>query len=115
MKVFIKNYKIDLLLIVLATIPVVLSLIYDINYVNDKYYFQRSGSLMVMFSVILEFIQLKYQVIKSTDQAQVKIEGDMWGFLYGKDLPIERTYFQTIAFVLMVLGTLIWGYGDLIV
>ncbi len=113
MLLFIKNYKIDLIFIGLATIPIMLSLTYDIYCVNNNHYFQRSGSLMVIFSVILEFIQLKYQVIKSSDQLQLKREGKIWDVLYGKDLPIERIHFQKIAFALMILGTLIWGYGDL--
>jgi hypothetical protein len=72
-------------------------------------WFQRSGSLVVLFSALAEFIVLKTYDYISPSEAAYSVPFD------------TPRYFQTIyngistiGIILLVSGTLIWGYGDII-
>lgn len=104
-----KNYKVDILLIFLATFPTSASLAFDYLFLNEYYWFQRSGSLMVLFGVILDFHQNKFPETKLS--SNVFMEGQP--AVVGQTLPKLRKYLQTFSIALAVLGTFIWGYGDI--
>ncbi len=71
-------------------------------------WFQRSGSIVVIFAVWLEYSLLKLQSnVVLTDMVETT-----------KRYPIEKYTplykgLQVIAAALAVVGTVIWGYGDL--
>ena len=74
-------------------------------------WFQRSGSLMVLISTILEFRQgyaalEAWAAVKRRSSAGVAVLGQ---------LPTPRKAIAVIALALVVLGTIIWGYGDLMI
>ena len=107
----IKEYWIDILFTLLAVVPVIYSFYIDINTVQNEYYwFQRSGSIMVLFAVALDFEQSKYT--KTQSSSSLMVEGKP--AIVGQVLSTTRIYIQRFSIVLIVLGTAIWGYGDLL-
>ena len=81
---------------------------------NVGTWFQRSGSLMVLFAVWIEFKLFK--ITNSTNP--ISANGQTWDNLevgsrlrikYGKT--IQKLKF--LAAALALIGTLVWGYGDL--
>ena len=72
-------------------------------------WFQRSGSLVVLFAALAEFMVFKTYDYISPSEAAYSVPFD------------TPRYFKTIynaisttGLILLVAGTLIWGYGDLI-
>jgi hypothetical protein len=73
-------------------------------------WFQRSGSIVVILAVGLEYNLLKLQsnvtisgMLKTVEKHQIKNYTPLYKGL------------QLIAAVLAIVGTLIWGYGDLVI
>jgi hypothetical protein len=97
-----KNYLFDAFLVLLAIGPSICSLHIDMT-PNEYYWFQRSGSVMVFFSVLLEFNQLKEPldigVINSSR--------------FHKYCASVKSLMPYISLILAALGTIIWGYGDI--
>lgn len=69
---------------------------------------QRTGSVMVLFSVILYHRQylFLYPMARGSDMAFHR-DGD-------GQMPKKRKKLQLFATGLLVVGTFMWGYGDLI-
>ena len=109
---WIKKYWIDIVYTLLAIIPVLISLFYDMHLEKNTYFwFQRSGSLMVLFGVMLDFEQTKYSGI---EESKHNFVGDGTPQIIAKHLPKERLYIKRFSIVLIIIGTFIWGYGDLL-
>ncbi|GIU40286.1 hypothetical protein TUM4438_01130 [Shewanella sairae] len=81
---------------------------------NPGVWFQRSGSLMVLFAVWVEFKLFKignYSSPRSPD-------GQTWDDMATED-NLKNKYstliekMKYLAAILAIIGTLIWGYGDL--
>lgn len=76
------------------------------------HWFARSGSLVVLFGAFLEYNSL------STQQKLNEKIGSTIG--YWQDNPIQykvpesRNILNKIVLTTLVIGTLIWGYGDLL-
>ncbi len=79
-----------------------------LNYFGDStnIWFQRSGSLMVFAAVIAEFYVSKMrETIRPADYVGIH--------------PLESAYSKQVSFLngisifLALVGTLIWGYGDI--
>uniref|UniRef100_U1KRN0 Uncharacterized protein n=1 Tax=Pseudoalteromonas citrea DSM 8771 TaxID=1117314 RepID=U1KRN0_9GAMM len=72
-------------------------------------WFQRSGSITVVFALLCEFKlfpvnnSLYISRIHFNDFSQLK---EKYGLLHN--------ILSMIALILMILGTIIWGYGDLL-
>lgn len=73
-------------------------------------WFQRSGSLMVLFSVIAEYYALKMSDLFFPVEMQ------------GEPLHIDKVRFTKqskicagLAVFVICLGTIVWGYGDLVI
>jgi hypothetical protein len=78
-------------------------------YETNSTWFQRSGSLVVLFAALSEFLLLKtYDYISPSEAAYVvPFDTPKW----------YKTLYNVIAVAgvfLLVAGTLIWGYGDYI-
>jgi len=84
------------LLIVLAIAPTTVSFVVDLNLDNPDW-FNRSGSIMVLFGAWLEMTQIR---------PDMRIGGN--------GVIIIKSKIDYLAFTLIILGTIIWGYGDLI-
>ncbi len=77
---------------------------------DDGLWFSRSGSVIVLLSVIVEFRlvnlqQLGYKNAQKAVQHSIVSSGM---------LPIHKKLISLFALVQIVIGTLIWGYGDLL-
>lgn len=82
----------------LAVGPVVVS--FAVSWLTgDGQWFQRSGSLMVLFSVAVESRRRQLQ------QAGNPVGRGTW--LFWRQIPY-------ICYLSIFMGTLIWGYGDLL-
>ena len=70
-------------------------------------WFARSGSLMVLFSVVGEYYLQKKYAVKFINSAIRAGSGT---------LPLDFSIMAVVANILLlitvVLGTIIWGYGD---
>jgi len=108
-KIVLKVYKTDITLALLAVLPAGISLGLDLLQSNDYFWFQRSGALMVLFGVLLDFNQNQYQ--KTQESTGVKINGIP--AIIGSSMPLARKRIQVFSIALAVLGTFIWGYGDI--
>jgi len=105
-----KNYLFDILLIVCAVVPVIWSLTIDLKGCSDcHYWFQRSGSLMVLFAVLLELNSLKYHEVKGSKNTFVNGKR----VAISEELPVFKKAMRITGFLLAIAGTFIWGYGDL--
>lgn len=71
-------------------------------HVGDAQWFSRSGSLMVLFSAVLEFRQTRFGEVYATHGDRPLQETP----------PPERAKIGLAALLLIVVGTVIWGYGD---
>jgi len=109
-----QNYKLDVLIVFIAIVLAVTSLVFDISKIQlffdePVYWFQRSGCIMVLSAVCLEFRQLLVPV----EQDELKSLGGLHlGYVMSKQKDGQKT-FQIIALFLSIFGTGIWGYGDL--
>lgn len=69
-------------------------------------WFQRSGSIMVFIAATSEFNALRFSglfnaMVLDKEQSLLK-----------QDNEDSFNFIQTYSFILMSIGTLIWGYGD---
>lgn len=100
-----KLFKTEIILLLLSVLCVAVS------YSISAEFFARSGSIMVLFSVIIEYRLLSAQNIHIDRKVKTAVYS-------GKPTNIKNTKehknMSIIAHIFVVLGTLIWGYGDLI-
>ena len=97
-----RDLKLDIVLIALAILVVLFSLGMDIA-AGEPDWFQRSGSLMVLFSGVLASRGLNKHWRKS-DVSHLRG--------YWLRTSRNQQIVDGIALVLLITGTLIWGYGD---
>jgi len=74
-------------------------------------WFQRSGSILVLFSVITEFILLSMHTTFYPGENTVTDTVD--DNIQNYKLPYDILSVLTASF--SIIGTIIWGYGDIIV
>lgn len=98
-----------MLLIGGAVIAVVVSAILSF-YASDGHWFQRSGSLIVLFSVMLEFRQLRIMDRLRLHAPHIGVGGVSFPT---NNIPGQRLMLHRAAVSAIVAGTLIWGYGDI--
>lgn len=105
-----KNHYIDIFLLIVSAFWVILAFVYPLH--NDEaLWFSRSGGVMVLLAVIIEYksITTHNKYISTTIQAAIVTR---------LPLTIHKTkiqsYIDIIAHIYVILGTLIWAYGDLI-
>lgn len=85
----------EIVLVLLAMGPPMVSLMASLETGNGEW-FQRSGSLMVLFSAAVEY---RRRNALYTGRARA-------GWLFWRQIPY-------VCYASIFLGTLIWGYGDL--
>jgi hypothetical protein len=101
---------IEALLMMMAVVPVLISA-YVSLVTGEGHWFQRSGALMVLFSIGVEYH--RKHVIRCLETNEVSP--------LGSPHPMAKVilrFWQSIPYVCymaIVVGTLIWAYGDLVV
>jgi hypothetical protein len=96
--------------LIIASIWVVLS--YFIPFTDDEgVWFARSGAIMVLLAVIVEFRfnNIVVKKISSTIKKAVLSKSAL-----DTGIQKEQKNIAITAHIFVVLGTIIWGYGDLI-
>lgn len=104
----VRQYLLDSALVFLGLIAILISA-YVSYILSEGAWFQRSGALLVLFSVILEFRQAQAAQVESAKS--VSAQGRPLGLK--KPLPTARKLMHWYAIGAIVLGTIVWGYGDL--
>ncbi len=106
-----KRFKTPILLFSLGVISVIASAIAD--YYTNGNWFARSGSILTFTSVLSNFIitSIKRKEIISVLEGS-KDKKEKANKLRTKDT--EYKSMQFVAFTLGLIGTIIWGYGDLL-
>jgi hypothetical protein len=100
------------LLVILSLLVSVGSLLLDIAGGFNELWFQRSGSILVVLGGLFE---AKY-ILRTHEEGQTVFRGTL---VIETDEPDDQEPFGKRAkkhagFVVVLLGTLIWGYGDLV-
>ena len=111
MKRFIEKFgdQISVFLISSGIVALMFSLFVS-DLTKNGEWFQRSGSLLVLFCAIVEIIQ---NVIKEPQvSSSVYIEGRP--ALKAYPISSFRKFLHSFSWVGIVLGTIVWGYGDLV-
>nr|WP_163501697.1 hypothetical protein [Halomonas socia] len=72
--------------------------------------FQRAGAVMVLFAALLEFRQARGIAEQYANDIVVSVIAEVPALSACR----ERKAFQSVAMVAGLLGTLIWGFGDLL-
>ncbi len=94
----------DVALIVLAIIAPIVSIVFDVNGENPDW-FNRSGSLMVFFAGFLAYRSLSrhYQKFYNADERSHVLTTSR-----------NQKLVDRATFAIAAIGTVIWGYGDLV-
>ena len=106
----------------------------DAFYPNDTYWFQRSGALIVLAAVQLQYSKISslwekaghYMAIPSSEldpetPEHVKRIGGMTSIekttldlsVQNHEMITNKSYKDTIAVLMIILGTVVWAYGDI--
>ena len=100
---------IDVALFLLAYGVVIVSAYYS-QQTGDPLWFARSGSIMVIFSGALEFRQARIQ--QRRIEVASRTIGTFGGGMAPLELPLYRRIIIWTSHISLIIGTLIWGYGD---
>lgn len=106
-----RRTKCDVAYLAGAYVGVFGSLLYSI-YMHDPTWFSRSGSIMVLFAAIIEYWNLKLQ--QTINEKATEGAGALRGGVGLLSQPIYRQKLSRFTHFTVVLGTVIWGYGDLL-
>jgi len=100
-----KHFLISSLFILISIIVMVLAYRNSLNYAQEPahIWFQRSGSIITLLNALSEFILNR--IYYNTQMPGV--QNHKW---------VQKTYLiiRNTSFSLILAGTIIWGYGDLI-
>lgn len=105
------KFSLEVFFLILAYIIMIISAIVSAK-TGDGLWFGRSGSLAVLISAIIEYrnysIQQKLNEIAQESTAYYDSEPEKW------KIPLSRKMFDRTVLSTIVIGTLVWGYGDLL-
>ena len=99
---------IDLALIAFESLALIVSLWFSFT-LREGEWLQRSGAIVVLISVILE---VRQSLAKQPQPTKTLINSSP--VMTEPHIPTIRKLFHWIAWSGIVIGTLIWGYGDLL-
>lgn len=103
-----RDSVVELVLMALAAGPVMVSLWASMA-TGDGQWFQRSGALMVLFSVAVEYHRRRMAQRGTLPDAE---PGRATALMPGMLVRFWRSI-PYICYVAILLGTVIWAYGDL--
>ncbi len=107
-----RTYKNEWSLLVGAVLLTITSFILDIYFCGFNW-FARSGALMVLLAAIVEF-RISGHIYDDIQRSQLTSS------IVNSSIPLKakptkkRKKIAITAHTLLVVGTIIWGYGDLI-
>ena len=107
-----REYNIEWSFLAIAIMVMITSIIGDCY--NDKFnWFARSGSVIVLLAVIVEY-RISSHIYEDIQRAQlIQSKVNMSVPMKGKPTN-KRKKISIAAHITLILGTLIWGYGDLL-
>lgn len=107
-----QDYALEAMLMLLAVVPVMVSA-YASYITGDGHWFQRSGTLMVLFSVGVEYHRT--YMLRCIDK-RCAIPGPPGDKPAAVALLITRFWRSVpyVCYLAIFMGTMIWGYGDLL-
>ncbi|MEZ8804263.1 hypothetical protein AB6D78_24195 [Vibrio splendidus] len=125
------QYKKEWALLFIGAIASLISIVLDIYSVQVSpgetvAWFARSGAVVVLFSVIVEY-RLSSYVFDDIHKAAVKngVKNSIIGNNDNKliqaltnrkaNVPKARSDLAFVSHALVIIGTVIWGYGDLLI
>lgn len=120
-----KAYKAEWVLLFIGILCSLISIVFDIKTDDCISWFSRSGSLLVLFAAIVEYRLTSY-IFEDIRTANIKNavknkaafqDNKLLQTLTDKKpvLPKSRAILTLTSHIFIILGTAIWGYGDLIV
>ncbi len=105
-----RDLKIEIALLVISCIILIASLV--ISYITSDYlWFGRSGSIMTLSAVIVEYRLHNAQLNKIFRRIK---QAGMFKGTFNSALSQYHRHIARIAHIFVVCGTFVWGYGDLI-
>jgi hypothetical protein len=104
-----KTYTYSIITLIAAVICFGVSWWIDVKYDMDGSFLQRSGAILVLVGVIVEY--LLYKNI-STRELHPLIDVPIHE--RQRNMPTKYNYLRNTAHVFIVFGTLVWGYIDLL-
>ena len=126
----ISKYKIEWLFLLLGVILAAISYYCDTQSIKDTTWFARSGAIVVLFSAIVEY-RLSQYIYEDVLQAAIKTarinavlpfnEDSIAGGLIKAnqttkpESPKPRLILKRVSHALIIIGTIIWGYGDILI
>ena len=87
-------------------------LFYDLSHKHNTF-FMRSGSLLVILSAVTEYQLVMSQIIKHQYKIGTPIK--MSEIASSQNITQGEKTIKLFTHISLILGTLIWGYGDLLV
>ena len=100
---------ISIALVLICSLAILVSAVAS-HCLGDGQWFQRSGSLCVLFAVILEIHQ---SVLREPQPSStVSVEGSP--AMMSPEVSTLDGWFRRFAWLGIISGTVIWGYGDLV-
>ncbi|UIP30292.1 hypothetical protein [Photobacterium sp. TLY01] len=130
----IKNNRFSVSFSFLMILIAVISLIADFITSNPNFWFQRSGALIVLAGAELQYSSIlsNWAKAKSREKEMLELEakiaqgnGISMSGIYQElaktrnfsieihELITQKSQKQSVAIFFIVLGTVIWGYGDM--
>jgi hypothetical protein len=100
---------------IFATLSILIPALSVLGFFKPSYetlgvWFQRSGAITVVFAIFTEMNANKMQVVLGSSG----MVGKTFQATYDKYLKQVKAY-NYISFFLVIFGTVIWGYGDLLI
>jgi len=107
----IRPFYTNLLLIITMLLILTVSFIASTNtYLGEHDWLQRSGSLVVILAVYLEYRHLK--IFSNSTIRNGTINGSLTFF--GSSIIMKTyDYVWKMNYFLLIIGTIVWGYGDI--
>lgn len=102
----------DVFIIVAAYIIAAVSLYISFQRA-EPHWFSRSGSIMVLLAAIIEYQNFKIQ--QKINEKATEGSGAVGGGVGIITQPKSRQLVSGITHFTLIFGTLIWGYGDLLI
>lgn len=105
-----RNYKIEWFILVIALMSVLVSAILDM-YTEDLSLFARSGAIAVLLAAIVEY-RISSHIYDDIYRASAQQKHS--GFATKPKQAKNRGSLSLVTHSILITGTIIWGYGDLL-
>ncbi len=125
------NYKTEWILLLIGVLFSIASILFDVLSTDNTIWFARSGSIVVLVSAIVEYRLASYiytdidESIRKTARKRAitpqisdnpLVEGIVKSNITSMpEAPKSRKALSVISHTFIITGTIIWGYGDLLI